>query len=262
MTGSGTRTAISVVLAFLIFSLWTADLLLLFQLDIGEIPFWLLPPAILWHGYVNTGLFITAHDSMHGSILPANRKLNNLVGIIAVTLYALFSYGKLREKHWEHHRNPATDKDPDYHDGKHVGFFLWYFRFMKKYLTIPQLIGMALIFSFFTFILSVPLENVILFWIIPAILSTFQLFYFGTFLPHREPEGGYTNRHHAKSNPYPYFISLATCYHFGYHLEHHVLPDVQWWLLPKARSRWKRKKLNVNDLEGIPGARREFIKNL
>lgn len=262
MISPGTRSAISVILAFLMFSLWTADLILLFQLDLAEIPFWIVPLAMLWHAYVDTGLFITAHDSMHGSILPRHRKLNNLVGVIAVFLYAMFSYKKLRTKHWEHHRNPATEKDPDFHDGKHKGFFPWYLRFMKKYLTIPQLAGMGIMFGFFTFVLGVPVQNVILFWMVPAFLSTYQLFYFGTYLPHREPEGGYTNKHRARSNPYPYFISLATCYHFGYHLEHHVFPQAQWWLLPRVRSKWKKMKKTVDEFENVKGARNKFIKKL
>jgi beta-carotene ketolase (CrtW type) len=58
------------------------------------------------------------------------------------------------------------------------------------------------------------------------------LFYFGTFLPHREPEEGYSNIHCAQSNSLPVFWSFITCYHFGYHQEHHEYPHVPWWHLP------------------------------
>ena len=60
-----------------------------------------------------------------------------------------------------------------------------------------------------------------------------QLFYFGTFLPHSEPEGGYSEPHRAKSTSYPVWLSFITCYHFGYHEEHHEYPHVCWWQLPE-----------------------------
>jgi beta-carotene/zeaxanthin 4-ketolase len=28
---------------------------------------------------------------------------------------------------------------------------------------------------------------------------------------------------------------LISCYHFGYHEEHHELPHLGWWQLPAAR---------------------------
>ena len=30
-------------------------------------------------------------------------------------------------------------------------------------------------------------------------------------------------------------VSFVSCYHFGYHWEHHVAPHVPWWRLPEAR---------------------------
>jgi beta-carotene ketolase (CrtW type) len=114
---------------------------------------------------------------------------------------------------------------------------------MRNYLSPLQLLGIAVVFNFLIFIVRVPFLNMILFWAIPSLGSTFQLFHFGTYLPHREPPGGYTNKHHARSNDYPFVVSLLTCYHFGYHLEHHMYPYVQWWRLPSVRRRLlKRSK--------------------
>ncbi|MFA9473554.1 MAG: fatty acid desaturase [Filomicrobium sp.] len=31
-------------------------------------------------------------------------------------------------------------------------------------------------------------------------------------------------------------MSLLTCFHFGYHHEHHLQPDVPWWRLPDAHA--------------------------
>jgi beta-carotene ketolase (CrtW type) len=196
---------------------------------------------MVWQTLLYTGLFITVHDSMHGSILPSNRFLNDLLGTISVFFYAMFSYKMLKKKHFEHHKAPGTGKDPDYHDGTGKGFFAWYFRFLRNYMSPLQLVGMGVLFIFLIFVVRLPWQNLILFWAIPSISSTFQLFYFGTYLPHREPDGGYTNKHHATSSDYPFFISLVTCYHFGYHLEHHLYPYVPWWKLPWVRKDLLRK---------------------
>ena len=139
---------------------------------------------------------------MHGSVYQARPRINNLIGAIAVGLYALFSYRKLLEKHWAHHRTPASDTDPDFHDGEHSGFVIWYLHFMKEYLSWKQIIGMAVVFQIMKYVLGVPTLNLILFWVSPALLSTLQLFYFGTYLPHRTPKDGYDNPHRAQSNAY------------------------------------------------------------
>ena len=74
-----------------------------------------------------------------------------------------------------------------------------------------------------------------LFLWLPPVLAALQLFTFGTWLPHRLPAHGHTNRHHAASSDLPSWLSFLTCYHFGYHLTHHAFPWVAWWRLPEAR---------------------------
>ena len=235
----GKRSVAIAILGFLLFSI---SLVFLITLDLKSIPIWVIPLGTLWMTLLFTGLFITVHDSMHGTILPGNRLINNSIGMISIFFYALFSYRKMKEKHMEHHKNPGTFLDPDYHDGKNRGFVRWYLKFIKLYLSPYQIIGMALVFNILVFIFGLKWSNLIMFWIIPSLGSTLQLFYFGTYLPHREPNGGYTNEHHAKSSNFPYFISLITCYHFGYHLEHHLFPYVQWWRLPMVRKRLLKEK--------------------
>jgi beta-carotene ketolase (CrtW type) len=67
----------------------------------------------------------------------------------------------------------------------------------------------------------------------PALLSTLQLFVFGTWLPHRpHADAPFADRHRARSQRWPTWLSLLTCYHFGYHWEHHAHPHVPWWRLP------------------------------
>ena len=223
-------------IAITIIGFWALNLTLLLTRDVAHLNSALIAIGVLCQTFLYTGLFITAHDAMHGSICPAHPRRNNRVGTIAVRLYALFSYRKLSEKHWAHHRTPATDADPDFHDGQRTGFLAWYLRFMKEYLSGWQIVGMAIVFQVMEYVLLIPAINLILFWVIPALLSTLQLFYFGTYLPHRAPEGGYDNPHCAQSNAYSTFWSFITCYHFGYHWEHHEYPSVPWWSLPEMRK--------------------------
>jgi beta-carotene ketolase (CrtW type) len=199
-------------------------------------------PLIALIAFLYTGLFITAHDAMHRTLMPRDPFWNDLLGQICVRLFALFSYAKLREKHWQHHQAPAGPHDPDYHDGRDASLLGWYAHFMLEYVTWGQILGMGVVFVTLWQLAGAHVENVILFWAIPAILSTWQLFYFGTYLPHHEPAGGYTNPHRARSNAYPRWLSFVTCYHFGYHLEHHEFPFVPWWKLGRLR-----KELNNPD---------------
>lgn len=77
--------------------------------------------------------------------------------------------------------------------------------------------------------------RVTLIWALPALISGMQLFYFGTYLPHRDsPESA----HSARSNDWPYWLSLLSCFHFGAcHEEHHAFPQLAWWELPQAKAR-------------------------
>ncbi len=232
--------------AALVFIGWASCIVYLLTVDLGRLPLWLIPPAVLLMTFLYVGMFITAHDAMHGSVLPGARAANRAIGTLCVTLYAMFSYDRLHEKHWAHHRRPGTDEDPDYHDGVRRGFGAWYSRFMANYLRAPQLVGMAVAFNVMWLLLGLDLPNIILFWVVPSFASTLQLFYFGTFLPHREPPGGYTNEHRATSTGFPSPVSFLTCYHFGYHLEHHLYPGVPWWRLP-----WVRRRLLAGEDVGV-----------
>ncbi|MBD3274636.1 MAG: beta-carotene ketolase [Candidatus Marinimicrobia bacterium] len=219
-----------------IVALWFASLVFLLQLNIESMPGFLIPAAIIFQTFLYVGLFITTHDAMHGVIAPQHKKLNDFIGATAIFLYALFHYPRVHEKHWDHHGHPASEEDPDYHDGEHKSFPAWYGRFMFHYVTWRQLLGMAIAFNVLYHLANVPLANLALFWVAPSLLSTLQLFYFGTYLPHKEPPSGYNDEHCATTNDFPVFLSFITCYHFGYHWEHHAYPYVPWWMLPKVRK--------------------------
>lgn len=226
-----------IVPAVLIIGAWVASLVGLLgctTLDGVEDLAWAIP-AVGWMTFLSTGLFITAHDAMHGTVSPGSKPTNDILGTVAVALYALFSYRKLVRKHGEHHDHPGQPgDDPDYHDGEHRGFIRWYLHFALGYVGWLQIVGMAIVFNILSHVVGIPEPNLLAFWVAPALLSTLQLFYFGTYLPHREPHAA-GDPHKARSNEYPPWLSFLTCYHFGYHHEHHEQPWVAWWRLPAAR---------------------------
>jgi beta-carotene ketolase (CrtW type) len=201
----------------------------------AEVSWWFAPLAIALQTFLYTGVFITAHDAMHGTVAPRWRVLNDVIGALCTRLYALFSFQALRREHRKHHRAPGTQEDPDFHDGARTHPVGWYLTFLRRYIRWPQIVGMAIIFNVFAHLLHIPEQRLLLFWVAPSLLSTVQLFYFGTYLPHRGEE--HADHHHARSNELPPWLSLLTCYHFGYHWEHHEWPQVPWWRLPSWRHR-------------------------
>lgn len=228
-----TTKFIGIAIATTIILLWGITLFISLSANFATLHILQVLLLVLCQTFFNTGLFITAHDAIHGLVFPQNRKINNLFGSLTVSLYALFSYQLLREKHWLHHRHPASELDPDFHDGKHDGFFAWYFHFMQGYWDWNRSTLLLSIVMLISYIWQIALINLIVFWLIPLFLSSLQLFYFGTFLTHRQPPTGYHNSHRTQSNRLSRFWSLITCYHFGYHLEHHEYPNVPWWKLPE-----------------------------
>ena len=239
MRTSRTDSIKGIAIALLILSAWAGHIAFSLSRDAFAVPVWESVLHLVLQTFLFTGLFITAHDAMHGAVCRHYRRLNHVLGIAAVRLYALFSYKKLWQKHWEHHRHVATpNEDPDFHDGEHTGFVRWYAHFLQHYIGWQQIVGMALVFNVLHHLLHIPVQNLLLFWVVPSLLSTVQLFYFGTYLPHKAPnpdapDGGYTNRHRSQTNNFSTLLSFLTCYHFGYHFEHHEFPATPWWRLPE-----------------------------
>lgn len=183
-------------------------------------------------GYLYTGLFITAHDAMHQSV-SHNRRANRAFGALAAFLFAAFSYKRLLNNHFKHHRWPGEARDPDFCT-KSQNFWVWFFTFFFKYVTVVQFVVMAVIFN--VLIRLVPVENVVLFWIVPAFLGTLQLFYFGTYRPHRLPHTDEMLPHRARTQRKNDVWAMVSCYFFGYHYEHHASPGTPWWKLHRSKS--------------------------
>ena len=191
--------------------------------------------------WLSVGLFIVAHDCMHGSLVPFRPALNRLIGQVCLALYACFNFNALNPKHHLHHRHAGTGSDPDFHDAHPHKFWPWYIKFFGEYFTWGQLGMLAVVNWGYILGLGAPVQNVLLFWALPAVLSSLQLFTFGTYLPHVPDDPAFPDRHNARSNAYPAWLSLLTCFHFGYHHEHHLYPGVPWWRLPAARATFRRK---------------------
>ena len=219
---------LGVLIAFTIILVWAALLWTGLNLQIDYRAPWpyLL---ILAQTHLYTGLFITAHDAMHGTVTK-NKVLNKRIGQFCALLFSYNFYSRLFPKHHEHHRFVATDQDPDYHRG---GFLAWYFSFLKQYLTWQQIVLMAITFNLLKLIF--PVENLVLLWMLPGVLATFQLFYFGTYLPHR---GEHTaeNKHFSRSQSRNHVWAFLSCYFFGYHYEHHDSPGTPWWQLYRKKD--------------------------
>ena len=242
----------AISIAILIILSWFVFLLLFLGRDLAEFNFLQVLIIIWWQTFLYTGLFIIGHEAIHGLVYPEDRQINNFIGSIAVLLYAFFSYQELSTKHWLHHHHPATDLDPDFHNGKNSQFWSWYWHFLKNYWSWGRIGILLSILSLISYLLHISLVNIFVLMIFPSLLSSLQLFYFGTFLPHREPQQGYSQPHKAKSSNLPVFWSLITCYHFGYHQEHHENPQTPWWRLPELvnqkRSYFSSRENNQGSL--------------
>ncbi|MBV5348983.1 fatty acid desaturase [bacterium] len=220
-----------VLIAFLILSLWASHLAyLLVFVEVSFAPVMLIHIAI--QTYLYTGLFITAHDAMHG-LVSSNRTLNTIVGQSATWLFAALSYSRLKQKHQLHHRFPGEEADPDYYTGSQ-NFWRWWFSFLKNYVSWWQIITMAIIFNVLQ--IWVNQFSLVFFWIIPSILATFQLFYFGTYRPHRLPHTESMMPHRARSQNGSHLWAMLSCYFFGYHYEHHESPQTPWWKLYQIKN--------------------------
>lgn len=181
--------------------------------------------------YLYTGLFITAHDAMHRNI-SKNKRINNIFGILSSFLFAGISYKKLIVNHFKHHKNPGDENDPDFYMHSQ-NFLVWWLVFIKRYTTVLQLSIMAILFNILKMWFNE--SSVLSFWVIPAFLGTLQLFYFGTYLPHKYPHTKSMKPHNARTQKKNHLFGMLSCYFFGYHFEHHETPETPWWQLYKLK---------------------------
>lgn len=189
--------------------------------------------------WLSVGVFIVSHDAMHGSLAPGHPRINGAIGAVLLALYAGFGWRQLRDAHFSHHKLSGHAGDPDFDEHNPGHFWRWYGTFFRRYFGWRSLVFVHMVVGIYWLVLDIPMVQIVLLYGLPALGSSLQLFYFGTFRPHRhhmdEGPAGFADRHNTRSEDFGVLASLASCFHFGYHLEHHRRPDVPWWALPAAR---------------------------
>jgi beta-carotene ketolase (CrtW type) len=224
-----------ILIGIAILSLWLASLSTLLSVSVLNTSWFWLIISVLARTFLHTGLFILAHDAMHGNLVSSNRTLNNIIGRIAVGIYAFLPYDRCNVNHANHHSYPSQIGDPDFHGSLSHPIF-WYCKFIGEYFSwrslIIFLVSMVMIFGGLILIFKVDLINLILFWLVPLVLSSLQLFFFGTYLPHHQVSQNPNFSPRIESNFYSILWSFLSCYHFGhYHWEHHEYPKIPWYRL-------------------------------
>lgn len=191
------------------------------------------PACVAVQTWLSVGLFIVAHDAMHGSLAPGRPRVNAAVGRLCLAIYAGFRFDRMKAAHFQHHRAPGTPDDPDYHPDDPTVFGAWFLRFFRTYFGVREMAAITG-YAVIALLLGAPLINLLVFWAAPALLSALQLFTFGTWLPHRSGDGPFPDRHNARSSGFGSVLSLLTCFHFGRHHEHHLEPWRPWWRLDRS----------------------------
>jgi beta-carotene ketolase (CrtW type) len=228
----------SLLFATLICLAWFITLVISMLIDLHVWSSSAILGFVLLRSFLHTGLFIVAHDSMHQSLAPLNEKLNNNIGRLCLFLYAGLSYKSCSKNHRLHHNYPESTADPDFYSSQNPKPIDWYFRFLSNYLDGKQFCMLLLVWLFILQLTSLvnpnAIENVVIFCPLPLIISSIQLFLVGTCLPH-QPSQKEPGRLLPRSLSLHPLISFAACYHFGYHLEHHLSPSTPWFELPNLR---------------------------
>ncbi len=163
------QTSISLALALAIGAAWlTIHVFAVFYVKVSS-QWELIPVIVALQCWLYVGLFIVAHDCMHGSFAPHRPRLNAFIGQLALFVYAGFPFARLSDKHHQHHRFAGTGADPDFDDRPPHGFWLWYTSFFQEYLSWrqPLLFGSALTFYATVLVVGATLH----FWDLPSALS-------------------------------------------------------------------------------------------
>ena len=173
--------------------------------------------SLIWQ-YV--GLFIISHD-LHHNKNPTSYE--NFLGRLSLLFYAGFFLEDFSKNHENHHKYPGnSNKDPDFYDGNVI---IWYLKFMIEYVNLKQVIIQLLFYNILKYF-NIEDDQMILFWLLPSVLASIQLFFYGTYLVH-EKDGL------IKNSKLPKWLVTFTSYNFGNHINHHKYPHIPWFDLKK-----------------------------
>ena len=183
-----------------------------------------------------TGLFILAHEAIHGTLVPGFPRLGHALGRLFATVYALVDYDLLRARHHEHHAHVGTDADPDFDgDGR---LLLHGARFMRRYLrwySVPllALAGNALGQRGYS-------AAMIGAYVAPVLLSTLIVFTVGIHLVHHPKLVEKYARNDTQRSVCIDFGRVGSALlilNFNTHWLHHARPRLSWWELGVHRDR-------------------------
>ena len=219
---------------------WLVTLVIGLRLDLHQLHPLVISAWVLIRSFLHTGLFILAHDAMHNSLVPGHGRINQRIGRVCLWLYAGLNYDVCKRNHHRHHLMPESEADPDFCPIHDRSVLAWLVRFLRNYLNPAQLSRLILVLTLLLLAAqphqSQPFVTVSVTFLLPLLISTAQLFFVGTYLPHRKDHKQTGHEVSIKSlNLHP-FASLLACYHFGYHREHHNHPKAPWFLLPELRT--------------------------
>ena len=232
-------TLVGLGLAWAIIAAWAA-------IHVAGVFFWqwtgpasvpLALPLVALQTWLSVGLFIISHDAIHGSLAPGRPRVNRAMGWLVMTLYAGFHYDRLEASHTEHHNAPGTERDPDFSARNPTHFRRWATQFFRHHFGLRPLLFVNAVVGIYWLVLGASMANIFVFYGVPALASAVQLFYFGTFRPHRHGADTFADAHNARSDRMPTPLAVLTCYNFGgFHHEHHLYPHEPWWRLPARRT--------------------------
>jgi beta-carotene ketolase (CrtW type) len=219
---------------------WFVTLFIGLRMELNHLHPLLIIAWILSRSFLHTGLFILGHDAMHNSLAPGHGLINQRAGQLCLWLYAGLNYDDCKANHRKHHLMPESEADPDYCPMENPSVLAWLIRFLRSYLNPAQFARLGIILMSLLIAGkahgSNSLINAFATYLLPLLISTAQLFFVGTYLPHRKGRHQRVGKVSTKSlNLHP-FLSFLACYHFGYHCEHHNNPKTPWFLLPELRT--------------------------
>jgi fatty acid desaturase len=180
----------------------------------------------------DTDPFAAGHDAWHGSVSRSNPRLNAFIGRTALTLHAWFDFDHLARIHRQHHAHYGIPgQDPDMHP-RTQGMFSWFIALAFDYATPMQVLYLAAELIVLHLVVQVPVANLLMFLILPMALSTFRLFYFLIFIPHKTEEG--LPLRAIRSFTGHWVVATLLCFNAVYHDEHHRAAYLPWFALPRA----------------------------
>jgi fatty acid desaturase len=223
------------------------------------------------------GLALVAHEFIHYNVIPRNRRLNDFVGTWFFAAPGGLPYALYRHRHFLHHRYYSTDQDTKVIYRRDIrGIRLWVevlkklvlfeyvnhvlrvLRLMKSESRAPtapgpgllELLPPIVVTHAVIFAALWPIHPLAYFFLYLAPLLTLQWLFndFRAITEHQPPRslGGKANSPYFLGTAGPFvrtvgaspFERLFLCkINFGYHVEHHLWPQINYQFLPVVHRR-------------------------